>query len=114
MSSDEDYARLSAIAKCPICGGKLEKGYLNTPRYWTNERQPPSTIASDYFMRDHLWTADVAPALKCENCGITISDLRAPGFTPKGFQKKCVECGKDIPIASEECQYCGAKQPEMK
>jgi hypothetical protein len=60
VSSDEDYARLSAIAKCPICGGKLEKGYINTPRYWTNERQPPSTIAS------------------------------------------------------EECQYCGAKQPEMK
>ncbi len=32
--------------------------------------------------------------------------------TPKGFLKKCVECGKEIPIASEQCQYCGAKQPQ--
>lgn len=32
--------------------------------------------------------------------------------TPKGFLKKCVRCDKQIPIASEECQYCGTKQPE--
>ena len=31
---------------------------------------------------------------------------------PRAFLKKCVECGKEIPIASEECQYCGTKQPE--
>ena len=28
----------------------------------------------------------------------------------KSYLKKCVECEKEIPIASEECQYCGAKQ----
>jgi ribosomal protein L40E len=27
------------------------------------------------------------------------------------FLKKCVNCGKRTPIASEECQYCGTKQP---
>jgi hypothetical protein len=31
--------------------------------------------------------------------------------TPKGFLKECIECGREIPIASEECPYCGAKQP---
>ena len=31
---------------------------------------------------------------------------------PTAFMKKCVECGREIPIASEECQYCGTKQPE--
>lgn len=31
---------------------------------------------------------------------------------PRKFLKKCVKCSKEIPIASEECQYCGAKQPE--
>lgn len=30
----------------------------------------------------------------------------------RSFLKKCVNCGKDIPIASEECQYCGTKQPQ--
>jgi hypothetical protein len=29
---------------------------------------------------------------------------------PRSFFKGCGACGKEIPIASEECQYCGAKQ----
>ncbi len=32
--------------------------------------------------------------------------------TPKGFLKKCVRCGREIPVASEQCSYCGAKQTE--
>lgn len=28
------------------------------------------------------------------------------------FLKKCVKCGGEIPIASEQCQHCGADQPE--
>lgn len=32
--------------------------------------------------------------------------------TSKSYLKNCVECGKEIPIASEECQYCGAEQDE--
>lgn len=31
-------------------------------------------------------------------------------ITPKGFLKQCINCGKQIPIASEVCAYCGAKQ----
>jgi|YelNatPaOPRAMG01_1025707.scaffolds.fasta_scaffold03588_3 hypothetical protein len=30
--------------------------------------------------------------------------------TPSAFLKKCPNCGKEIPIASEECPECGAKQ----
>ncbi len=40
-----------------------------------------------------------------------INNFFAVQGTPKGFLKKCVECGKEIPIASEECQYCKTKQP---
>jgi hypothetical protein len=31
--------------------------------------------------------------------------------TPKSFLKKCVKCYREIPIASEQCPYCGQKQP---
>lgn len=34
--------------------------------------------------------------------------------TPKAFLKKCIKCGEEIPIASENCKYCGTKQPEYK
>ena len=30
--------------------------------------------------------------------------------TPEAFQKNCVNCGRRIPIASEECSHCGASQ----
>ena len=33
------------------------------------------------------------------------------GKKPRGFLKKCVRCGREIPIASEECPYCRTKQP---
>ncbi|MEM3616392.1 MAG: zinc-ribbon domain-containing protein [Candidatus Bathyarchaeia archaeon] len=35
-------------------------------------------------------------------------------ITPRQFLKKCVKCGKDIPIASEYCPYCGAEQPKKR
>jgi len=31
--------------------------------------------------------------------------------TPKRFLKRCVQCGREIPIASEQCPYCMQKQP---
>ena len=36
--------------------------------------------------------------------------VRAPE-TPKSFMKRCVKCGREIPIASEQCPFCGQKQP---
>lgn len=30
--------------------------------------------------------------------------------TPKSFLKNCVSCGKEIPIAELQCQYCGSRQ----
>jgi hypothetical protein len=36
--------------------------------------------------------------------------VRDSNGTPKSFLKKCVNCGKEIPIASETCQYCNTKQ----
>ena len=34
--------------------------------------------------------------------------------TPKSFMKKCVKCGKQIAIASEECPFCGERQPRRR
>jgi len=36
--------------------------------------------------------------------------LKGAKGTPKTFLKKCPKCGREIPIASEECQYCKTKQ----
>ncbi|MGB9778423.1 MAG: hypothetical protein ACPLW8_03370 [Candidatus Bathyarchaeales archaeon] len=38
-----------------------------------------------------------------------VLEARTPE-TPKSFLKSCVKCGKEIPIASEQCPFCGQTQ----
>jgi len=116
MSEKGEFSRIASIRKCPICGGELEKGFLNAPRgvYWSIEKRVLGTILLDSAMPGALFTHENLPALKCGNCGIAIVDWHGSEYTPKSFLKKCVECGKQIPIASEECQFCRAKQKEGK
>jgi rRNA maturation endonuclease Nob1 len=55
--------------------------------------------------------------LKISNLNVDFEISRASRIfkqTPKSFLKNCVRCGKDIPIASEKCKFCGARQPEIK
>lgn len=35
------------------------------------------------------------------------------GETPKSFMKKCIGCKQEIPIASEQCPYCGSMQTDQ-
>lgn len=56
----------------------------------------------------------------CPKCGRInlFADEKTKQFllrlTPKAFLKRCVKCGNEIPIASEECPHCGATQPEYE
>jgi hypothetical protein len=38
--------------------------------------------------------------------------LRLQGVLPEKHMKLCLSCGKSIPLASETCDFCNAKQPE--
>jgi ribosomal protein L40E len=53
----------------------------------------------------------------CGDCGFIefYKEIKA-GEQPQeqGFLKNCIQCGKQIPIASEQCQYCGAEQMKRK
>jgi len=107
---------LTSIKECPVCGGNLDKVYLTAPRgfYLNVEKARFGVYFLDTIMPSVSSVASLenAPSLKCESCGIAIIDYRAPSYTPKSFLKKCIECGKEIPIASEQCSSCGTKQPE--
>jgi hypothetical protein len=115
MSEIEGFSRLGSVKKCPNCGGKLDKGYFTAPwgMYWDKKKHGSTTN-----LRDRLWPGLSmqfelvnAPALRCEKCGIAILDYGLLGKTPRDFLKKCVQCSEEIPIASEYCLKCGAKQP---
>lgn len=48
-------------------------------------------------------------AFRVRNVNMSSSNEQVPE-TPKSFLKSCVACGRQIPIASEECPFCQAKQ----
>lgn len=51
----------------------------------------------------------------CPKCGkIDFSATEQTGamLLNRSGLKKCLSCGKRIPLAAEECQHCGAKQAE--
>jgi ribosomal protein L40E len=78
----------------PICGFELHTVYVTAFK---------GIVGFSPYSTENI------PALKCEHCCIAI--IRYDKTMKAGeFLKKCVKCGKEIPIASEECQHCGAKQ----
>lgn len=109
MSEEEEFSKLIAISKCPLCDGELTKGYIGSIEdiVWGLNKQKFFAMGRG----DWRFALNI-PALKCNQCNIIIFDYGYDWRTPRSFLKKCVKCGKEIPIAEEECQYCGTRQPE--
>ena len=82
-----------------MCGGELDSVYFSGYR---------SILGFKPYLFKNL------PALKCGNCRIAILSCEKTGIAFGKFLKKCVNCGKEIPIASEVCSSCEAKQPEYE
>jgi ribosomal protein L40E len=53
----------------------------------------------------------------CPKCGkveFTATEQTGARFLSRKGLKKCIKCGARIPLASEECPHCGAKQQKPK
>ena len=52
----------------------------------------------------------------CPKCGKVELEVADPEgvLRKRRYVKKCVMCGKDIPLAAEECKFCGASQTEKR
>jgi len=116
---------MSEVKKCPECHGEMERGYIPI-----GMRGLPWSAKKHKWFADSLWQASVesltgdtfrafvgnVEAYRCAKCKLVLAYYGkvegAMREMPKSFLKKCVQCGKGIPIASEECQYCGAKQKQ--
>ena len=103
----------SEVEKCPKCGGQMVEASRLVTRAFSLKGVilPGVSLAKK---RDVL--GDRIIPFYCEDCGY-IEFYKSPPAryteeTPEFFLKKCVECDEEIPVASEECQYCGTKQPE--
>jgi len=104
---------MSDVKKCSACGAvmqfaqKLPFRIRGTPGMW-------KLLLGEWAeLGEEMLSLDV---YVCVNCGEVrfFTDEKARQYllktTPKEFLKKCFNCGKQIPIASEECPYCRARQ----
>lgn len=76
MSENRDFAELSAIRKCPICGGELEKGYVASKGLaWDTVKQGLTTHSKEnqeVLTPLFAWGITNFPTLRCRNCNIMI------------------------------------------
>ena len=82
------------ITRCRVdigAAGDAEISWLNKIR----------DFIKDYAYEKHLRT---------ERIDTNFDSFFVATPTPARFFKKCTNCGKEIPLASEECKYCGARQ----
>jgi len=105
--------------KCPFCSEPMELGWVagggvywrkkewGLPKFVLFELGEPLGPKASYYQLS--LTIPHVPAQRCVNCRIVL--IRYPKKeTPSAFLKMCIKCGKQIPIASEECPFCKSKQ----
>jgi len=104
----------SEVKKCPECGTEMEKGFVvSNVIHWSSKKSKILTFGLEMIVPWQLWSIPNAAAYRCRHCKLVrfYYGRYAPDKeTPEGFLKKCIACGKEIPVASEECSYCGATQ----
>lgn len=60
---------------------------------------------------EELMSFDVYICPSCGEIRFSTDEPTRRSLLGKAFLKRCVKCDKEIPLASEECAYCGTKQP---
>jgi hypothetical protein len=78
-----------------------------TPGFW-------KLIVGEWAeLGEEMLYLDVYVCPKCGEVRLTADEKAKQSLlklTPKAFLKNCAACGKAIPIASEQCPYCGQEQ----
>jgi predicted RNA-binding Zn-ribbon protein involved in translation (DUF1610 family) len=105
--------------KCTACGVEMQS--LGEQRFRLEEKSMVRAVLSP------LWSLMDEPLMafelySCPNCRKVEWYLPARKIppkidlqeTPRSFIKKCIKCGENIPLAQEECQYCGASQKRSR
>jgi len=100
---------MSEVKKCPKCNGRMVEAH----RLVAHTR----VLAGVSLAKRGDILGDRIIPHYCENCGyIEFYKEMKTGEQPqeRGFLKSCIQCGRQIPIASERCQHCGAEQTKRK
>jgi len=106
-------AQAQVKIKCSVCGVEMHLAQKLSFRIGGTRGEWKLLVGEWAELGEELLPLYVCVCPQCGRIEL-FADEKTKGYllkiTPPSFLKKCVGCGKQIPIASEECQYCGAKQ----
>jgi len=95
----------------------MDKGYIisNAVR-WSDKKHTQWALGQEVVIPVNLTALSNVEAYRCQKCRLVLFHYPIPRaeVTPESFLKKCVKCGEEIPIASDYCPKCGAKQKEKE
>jgi len=107
----------SEVILCPKCGNPMILGRVlgrGTEFAWLLWLESEKKVSKKRGERlESFWNPKGLRAYRCKECGVIIcyeKEKIEPTKTSESFLKKCIRCSKEIPIASEECPYCGTEQ----
>jgi DNA-directed RNA polymerase subunit RPC12/RpoP len=101
---------MNEVKKCYSCGREMHFAQRIPFRIKGTPGLYKLVIGEWAELGEDLLNFDVYVCPSCGEIRFSADEQTKRSLLGKAFLKKCVKCGKEIPIASEECQYCGAKQ----
>jgi len=107
MSADE-------VKKCYSCGVEMQFAQRVPFRIRGTPGLYKLVFGEWAELGEEMLNFDVYACPSCGEIRFLVDEKTRRSLLGKAFLKKCAKCGKEIPIASEECSYCGTKQPEYE
>jgi RNA polymerase subunit RPABC4/transcription elongation factor Spt4 len=100
--------------KCSRCGTVLEDYGIQTLRIGGIGGEWSYIVGNVVEIEQGTLPVQIHICPKCGKIELSaVEQTAAILLSRKGF-KNCLRCGKRIPLASEECQYCGAEQKKRR
>jgi ribosomal protein L32 len=103
---------MNEVRKCYSCGSEMHLAHRIPFRIKGTEGLWKLVFGEWAELGETLLNFDVYVCPSCGEVRFSADEQTKRSLLGTAFLKKCVKCGKEIPIASEECQYCGTKQKE--
>jgi len=102
------------VKKCPHCGMEMEDYKVHTFRIGGRGGEWAFVFGDIAEIEEQPIPVHVYICPKCSKIELFANAQTKNILMSRRGLKKCIICGKEIPIASEECTHCGAKQPKTR
>jgi hypothetical protein len=74
MVQKDEFSKLSLVAKCPVCGGDLDRGYMIFANNVYSDTKKQQWLGKGETLVPMELGVNNTPALRCGSCRVVIFD----------------------------------------